>query len=105
MQRMRDVLRGQLGRSLRELGPEDRLMAAWQVVCGEAMARRGEVLYLDAENVLHVRVADAQWMGEFLDRRSTLAAEVGRVGAVPLSGIHFEKARMSAQRGATGRSE
>lgn len=93
MQRMRELLRSSLGRSLRELTPEDRLAAAWQVVCGEAMARRGEVLYLDAENVLHVRVPDAQWRNEFFDRRSLLAADLARVAGVPVSGIHFEEAR------------
>jgi hypothetical protein len=55
MERMRDVLRGSLGRSLRELPDEDRLAAAWPVACGSALAGHSEVLYLDAEGVLHVR--------------------------------------------------
>lgn len=93
MQRMRDVLRGSLGVSLRDLSPEDRLVAAWQVVCGQALASRGEVSHLDPENVLHVRVRDAEWMREFLDRRSALKQELERIAAVPLAGIHFEKAR------------
>lgn len=93
MQRMRDLLRGSLGRSLRDLTPEDRLAAAWQVVCGAVLAGKGEVSHLDAEGVLHVRVAQPEWMTEFLDRRSALAAELVRVSGVKLSGIHFEKAR------------
>lgn len=93
MERMRDVLRTSLGRSLRELGEEDRLIAAWQVVCGAALAGKAEVSHLDPEHVLHVRVAEPQWMPVFLDRRSDLARELARVAAVPLTGIHFEKAR------------
>lgn len=98
MQRMRDVLRGQLGRSLRDLTPEDRLAAAWQVVCGAALAAKGEVEYLDNEGVLHVRVAQPEWFGEFLERRSVLASEVGRIAGVKLAGIHFEKARVRQSR-------
>ena len=43
MQGMRDLLRGSLGRSLRELPEEDRLMAAWPVACGSALAGHAEV--------------------------------------------------------------
>jgi hypothetical protein len=42
MERMRDVLRGSLGRSLRALPEEDRLAAAWPVACGSALAGHGE---------------------------------------------------------------
>jgi hypothetical protein len=91
MQRMRDILKGSLGRSLRELDPEDRLAAAWQVVCGAAMAAHGTVTHLDPEGVVHVRVDGEQWMQVFLDRRSSLVAELARVAAVPLAGIHFGK--------------
>jgi hypothetical protein len=91
MQRMRDLLRGSLARSLRELTPEDRLAAAWAVACGPALAGRGEVLHLDAEDVLHVRVTGAEWMRQFLDVRSQLAADLARISGVALSGIHFEE--------------
>ena len=93
MQRMRDVLRSSLGVSLRDLTPEDRLVAAWQVVCGQALAARGEVGYLDAENVLHVRVSEPRWFEEFFDRRTALARDLARIAGVPLAGIHFEKTR------------
>ena len=93
MQRMRDVLRSSLGVSLRDLTPEDRLVAAWQVVCGQKLAMRGEVAFLDAENVLHVRVQGPEWFYEFLDRRTQLARDLARVAGVPLAGIHFEQAR------------
>ena len=93
MQRMRDVLRSSLGVSLRDLTPEDRLAAAWQVVCGQALAGRAQVLYLDADNVLHVKVLEASWFEEFFDRRSALARDLARIAGVPLAGIHFEKNR------------
>jgi hypothetical protein len=90
MQGMRDVLRGSLGRSLRELPDEDRLMAAWPVACGSALAGHAQVMYLDAEDVLHVRVEGAQWMQQFLSMRSTLANDLGRIAGVRLAGIHFK---------------
>ncbi len=91
MQRMRDVLRGELGRSLRELSEEDRLAAAWTVVCGAAMAAHGQVLQLDEERVVHVRVDGEEWMQQFLTMRAVLQAELARVAGVSLGGIHFEK--------------
>lgn len=90
MEGMRDVLRGSLGRSLRELPDEDRLMAAWPVACGSALAGHAKVLYLDAEKVLHVRVDGAQWMTQFGQMRSALANDLGRIARVRLAGIHFE---------------
>ena len=91
MQRMRDVLRSSLARSMRELPDEDRLAAAWPVACGPALAGHAQVLHLDAEQVLHVRVRGAEWMQQFLHMRSALANDLGRIAGVRLSGIHFEE--------------
>lgn len=93
MQRMRDLLRGSLARSLRELPDEDRLAAAWPVACGTALAAHAQVLHLDAENVLHVRVDGSEWMQQFLHMRSALANDLARIAAVRLSGIHFQEKR------------
>jgi len=90
MQRMRDVLRGSLGRSLRELPEEDRLMAAWPVACGSALAVHAQVLFLDAENWLHVRVEGAEWMTQFVSIRTALANDLGKIAGVKLGGIHFK---------------
>ncbi len=90
MQGMREVLRGALRRSLRELPEEDRLMAAWPVACGSALAAHAKVLYLDDEGVLHVRVDGPQWMQEFVQMRSALANDLGRIAGVRLVGIHFK---------------
>jgi hypothetical protein len=90
---MRDVLRDSLRRSLRPLSEEDRLAAAWRVACGPALADHAEVLSLDEERVLHVRVTGAVWMQQFLSMRSALANDLGRIAGVPLSGIHFLEMR------------
>ncbi|MFC6645648.1 DciA family protein [Granulicella cerasi] len=95
MQRMRDVLKSSLGRSLSELGDEDRLAAAWQVVCGAALAAHGSVSHLDAEHVVHVTVDSEEWFSVFMDRRSSIVSELARVAKVRLDGIHFAKARMA----------
>jgi hypothetical protein len=91
MQRMRELLRGSLGRSLRALPDEDRLAAAWPVACGPALASHAEILHLDAEQVLHIRVIGPEWMQPFLQMRSALASDLGRIAGVPLSGIHFQE--------------
>jgi hypothetical protein len=90
VQRMRDLLRDSLGRSLRELSDEDRLAAAWPVACGSALAEHGEVLHLDPERVLHIRVDSPVWMQQFLHMRSALAGDLARIASVPIASIRFE---------------
>ncbi len=90
MQGMREVLRGALAQSLRELSEEDRLMAAWPVVCGSALASHARVISLDSEGVVHVLVDGAQWMDPFVRMRSALAQDLGRIAGVPLTGIKFK---------------
>jgi hypothetical protein len=87
---MRDVLRGTLGRSLRTLSDEDRLAAAWVVACGPALAERAEVLGLDEDLVLHVRVLQAGWRDQFAQMRTMLTEELRRIGGVRVQTIHFE---------------
>ncbi|WP_255484422.1 DciA family protein [Granulicella sp. 5B5] len=87
---MRDLLRDSLSRSLRELSDEDRLAAAWSVACGPALAGHGELLQLDHERVLHVRVASQLWMQQFLHMRSALANDLARIAGVSLSSIRFD---------------
>ncbi|HSU18665.1 MAG TPA: DciA family protein [Acidobacteriaceae bacterium] len=99
MQQMRDLLRGSLGRSLRTLPDEDRLIAAWTVACGPALASRAEVLGLDQEGVLHVRVLQPAWREQFGQMRSMLTAELRRIAGVPLEAIHFEETHSGMQHG------
>lgn len=87
---MRDVLRGTLGRSLRTLPDEDRLVVAWAVACGSTLAERAEVLGLDDDLVLHVRVLQPGWRDQFMQMRTMLTEELRRIAGVRLQAIHFE---------------
>ena len=70
MERMRDVLRGSLARSLRELSAEDRLAAAWPVACGPSLAAHAELLHpfcagdANVEHVLRVQMEQLGVSGE-----------------------------------------
>ena len=89
MEAMRDLLRGSLGRSLRDLGDEDRLAAAWTVACGPAMAERGAVVGYQ-EGVVRVQVADAVWLRQMNSLGGTLRREVARIAQLPVQRIDFE---------------
>ena len=89
MEAMRDVLRGNLARSLRGIGDADRLAAAWTVACGRAMADHGAVVGYDA-GVVRVEVADALWLRQMISLRGTLEREVARIAGLPVSRIEFE---------------
>lgn len=90
MQAMRDMLRETLKRSLNTLSDEDRLAAAWVVACGPALAERAEVLALDEDRVLHVRVLQPGWRDQFAQMRAMLTEELRRIAGVRLETIHFE---------------
>ncbi|HEY4382741.1 MAG TPA: DciA family protein [Acidobacteriaceae bacterium] len=85
---MRDVLRGTLGRSLRGIGEEDRLAAAWTVACGCAMADHGRVLDYEA-GVVRIEVADPVWLRQMLSLRSVLERELARVAGLKVTAIEF----------------
>jgi hypothetical protein len=89
MEAMRDVLRGSLGRSLRGIGNEDRLAAAWTVACGKAMAGHGSVVGYEAGRV-QVEVDDGVWLRQMNSQRSVLARDVARIAELPVVGIEFE---------------
>jgi predicted nucleic acid-binding Zn ribbon protein len=92
---MRDLLKVSLGRSLSALSEEDRLAAAWSVVCGKTIADRGAVVgYVDG--VLRVQVEDGAWLRQLVSMRVQLAGEIARVAEVRVREIHFDK------RGITG---
>ncbi len=88
MDRMRDVLRGSMAVSLRSMTPEDRLAAAWPVVCGQRIAERTEVLGLEAGK-LRIRVADAAWQQQMQSMAERLRHELARIAGVPLTDILF----------------
>jgi len=89
---MRDLLKVSLRRSLGALSDEDRLAAAWPVVCGRAMAERGAVVgYVDG--VVRVQVEDGAWLRQLMSMRVQLAGEMARIAGVRVSEIHFERKR------------
>jgi len=88
MEAMRDVLRGTLGRSLRNIRDEDRLAAAWTVACGCAMADRGRVAAYEA-GVVRIEVADPTWLRQMISLRSVLGRDMARVAELKVNEIHF----------------
>ncbi len=93
MEGMRDLLRGSLGRSLKEMPEMDRLAAAWPVACGRTMAERGEIVGFD-EGIIRVEVADQVWLRQMVSMRGVLQHELARIAGVKASGIHFEVKQM-----------
>ena len=65
---MRDLLKGTLGRSLGALRDEDRLVAAWPVACGKAMAERGIIVGY-ADGVMRVQVENGTWLRQLMSMR------------------------------------
>lgn len=98
MQRMRDVIRGSLARSLRVLPEEDRLAAAIPVVCGSALSSHCQVMRLDEEGTLHVLVDGPEWLASLLGMREILKHDLQRVAGVPLAGLHFVQAGSAPDR-------
>jgi hypothetical protein len=92
LERMRDLLKGSLGRTLGALRDEDKLAAAWLVICGKTMAERGTVVGY-ADGVVRVRVEDRAWLRQLISMRGQLAAEMSRIAGVRVSDIHFEMKR------------
>ncbi len=98
MQGMRDVMRGSLARSLRLLSEEDRLASALPLVCGSALASHCEVLHLDEERTLHVRVDADDWLASAVGMREIVQHDLQRVAGVQLSGLHFVHAGSAPDR-------
>ena len=89
MQRLREVIRGSLARSLRTLPEEDRVAAALPVVCGTALAAHCRVAGLDGERTLHLEVDAPEWLTSLVAMRDHLQHDLQRVAGVPLAGLHF----------------
>ena len=98
MQRMREVIRGSLARSLRNLAEEDRLGAALPVVCGSALAAHCAVERLDDAGTLHLRVDAPEWLAPLLGMRDRVQHDLQRVAGVPLTGLHFVQAGSAPDR-------
>jgi Dna[CI] antecedent, DciA len=92
LETMRDVLKGSLGRSLEALSEEDRLAAAWSVVCGRLMSGRGTIAgYIDG--VVRVQVSDHGWLLHLRSMERQLVAQMSRISGVKVRAIHWERKR------------
>ncbi len=89
MEGMRTLLRGSLGKSLVALGDEDRLAAAWMVVCGRALSERGSIAGY-ADGVVQVEVVDKVWLRQMNGMKKQLIRELGEVANVPVSDVRFK---------------
>ena len=89
---MRDLLKGSLERTLDGLADEDRLAAAWVVVCGKVMAERGTVVGY-SDGIVRVQVEDRAWLRQLMSMRGQLAGEMARIAGIKVSDIHFEMKR------------
>jgi hypothetical protein len=89
MERVRDVLRGKLGQSLRGIKEVDRLAAAWTVACGSAMAPHGRVIGYE-DGMVRISVTDAVWMRQMIALRSVLERETAKIADLPVRRIEFE---------------
>lgn len=67
---------------------EDRIVAAWTIACGRALAGRGVVLGF-TEGVVRIEVADGIWMQQMRNMQTHLEKELARIAGVKISGIHF----------------
>lgn len=86
---MREVLRGSIGKSLRVLGEEDRISAAWVVVCGRALSERGSISGF-ADGIVQVEVVDTVWLRQLTGMRKQLIRELGHVANVPVKDVRFK---------------
>jgi len=88
-ERMRDVLRTSLGRSLESMPPEDRVAAAWPVACGQRIAERTRILGL-AGAVLTVEVTDTAWLKQMRSMSERLKQELRSIAGVDVTDILFK---------------
>jgi len=96
-ERMRDVLRGVLGRSLASMTAEDRIAAAWPVACGQRLAERTQILSF-ADGVLSVEVADTAWLKQMRSLSEKLKAELRSIAGVGVTDILFTLPSTSAEK-------
>jgi predicted nucleic acid-binding Zn ribbon protein len=66
MESARGTLQKIVAEMIRQCPPEQAPVAAWQFVCGKAVADRTEALSF-TEGVLSVRVADVTWRSQLAD--------------------------------------
>ncbi len=105
---MRALLRESLGKSLSAMSDEDRLAAAWTVVCGRVLSERGVVAGY-AEGVVEVEVVDMVWLQQMKGMKQQLIRELAFTAKVPVREIRFfvmgTSRGLDSRRGGGTRSE
>ena len=101
---MRALLRGSLGKSLSAMSDEDRLAAAWTVVCGRVLSERGVVAGY-AEGVVEVEVVDMVWLQQMKGMKQQLIRELAFTAKVPVRELRFlvrgtSRGHVSTEKGA-----
>lgn len=86
---------GSLGRSLAGTSCEDRLSAAWTVICGRALAGRAAVAGY-AGGVVRINVADSTWLAQLAPLRGSLTAQLREASGIPVQQIEFAVRRRQA---------
>lgn len=88
MEHIRNILRGGLAETLEAACAEDRLAAAWPVVCGKAAARHTRIIGLSG-TTLRVAVSDETWLDQMRSLRLRLMHDLASVADAPLTDIYF----------------
>lgn len=88
MEGMRTLLRGSLKKSLVGVSEEDRLAAAWTVVCGRPLCDRGIIVGY-AEGVVEVEVVDGMWLRQMRGMGQQLMRELKEAAGVPVRELRF----------------
>ena len=88
MDGVRTLLKIALPKALRGLRDEDRLEAAWVLVCGRAMANQSRITGYD-DGVVRIEVSDRAWLELMSSMRVQLGSELARIAGVKVNRLHF----------------
>jgi predicted nucleic acid-binding Zn ribbon protein len=88
MDGIRSLLKESLPRSLRGLRDEDRLAAAWVIVCGTALANHSRIMRYD-DGQIHVEVRDKVWLEQMRSMSAQLGSELSRTAGIKVTELHF----------------
>jgi hypothetical protein len=85
---VRTLLKSSLPQTLRGLSVEDRLSAAWVIICGRAMANQSSISDYDG-GVVRIEVRDRTWLEQMRSMSAQLEKDLGRIAGVKISTLHF----------------
>ena len=97
MDGIRTLLKESLSRSLKGLQDEDRLAAAWLVVCGSALASQGRIVSCE-NGLVRVEVRDRVWLEQMRNMSGQLEHELARIAGIKVTKLHFVVKRNLSER-------